>query len=97
MKNFIAGFLVGSLFFGGVAMAFDRESFYQKFGPQMIEAVVQVMWQIDKLHCQKINQIITATGISVTPISDYTLVQYGDVIQENLDNTPIYAWMADGD
>ena len=78
-------------------MSADREILFRRFGPQAIEAMVNLMYAIDKLHVQKINAIIDSACPGMPKLIVYTKGEYWDFFEEQLNSTPIYSWMADGE
>jgi hypothetical protein len=75
----------------------DRETLYRQFGPKSSEALLTVMWMINKTQIQKINAMITSInnihGTSINLLEDYNLVDYANLYDECLGNVPIYNWM----
>lgn len=78
-------------------MSADREILFRRFGPQVIEAMVNLMYATDKLHVQKINAIIDSACPGMPKLTVYTKGEYWDFLEEQLNSTPIYSWMTDGE
>ncbi len=57
-------------------MSADREILFRRFGPQVIEAMVNLMYATDKLHVQKINAIIDSACPGMPKLTVYTKGEY---------------------
>lgn len=85
MKKFIAGFVLGSLIFGGIAFAQTRETLFRSWGPQLLEAIVLVIRD-------EINTLRQLHGLP-----DRTNQQIITAIDTKLQGLTRYQWMIDKD
>ena len=69
----------------------NREELYRKFGPQLLEALVLMQRERDKVLISKINEI--ANVLNLQPIKEITEENINKILDKRHSRIKNYKWM----